>query len=174
MNNEFKYINLDGRYIFKIIGKATMKNSKILSDYIESIFKDIKTLSFEMSEIEYMDSTFLGLVAKFVVDLKTQKSQKFIILNPSKEAYTLLKQTGIDKFCDVIKKKGMPSSEREFISSNEDIDFLNIKKVEGEDLSNMKEKSKYILEMHETLMNLNEENRIAFQPVVDAMKKVID
>ena len=40
MNNEFKYINLDGRYIFKIIGKATMKNSKILSDYIESIFKD--------------------------------------------------------------------------------------------------------------------------------------
>jgi hypothetical protein len=159
MNNEFKYINLDGRYIFKIIGKATMKNSKILSDYIESIFKDIKTLSFEMSELEYMDSTFLGLVAKFVVDLKTQKSQKFIILNPSKEAYTLLKQTGIDKFCDVI---------------NEDIDFLNIKKVEGEDLSNMKEKSKYILEMHETLMNLNEENRIAFQPVVDAMKKVID
>ena len=159
MNNEFKYINLDGRYIFKIIGKATMKNSKILSDYIESIFKDIKTLSFEMSEIEYMDSTFLGLVAKFVVDLKTQKSQKFIILNPSKEAYTLLKQTGIDKFCDVI---------------NEDIDFLNIKKVEGEDLSNMKEKSKYILEMHEVLMNLNEKNKITFKPVVDAMKKVID
>ena len=38
----------------------------------------------------------------------------------------------------------------------------------------MKEKSKYILEMHEVLMNLNEKNKITFKPVVDAMKKVID
>ena len=151
MNNEFQYINLDGRYIFKIIGKATMKNAKILSDYIDNIFNDIKTLSFEMSQLEYMDSTFLGLV--------TKKSEKFVILNPSLEAQTLLKQTGIDKFCDVI---------------NEDIDLLSIKKIEGEDTSNMKEKSKYILEMHEVLMNLNEKNKITFKPVVDAMKKVID
>ena len=154
MNNEFQYINLDGRYIFKIIGKATMKNAKILSDYIDNIFNDIKTLSFEMSQLEYMDSTFLGLVAKLVVDLKTKKSEKFVILNPSLEA-----QTGIDKFCDVI---------------NEDIDLLSIKKIEGEDTSNMQEKSKYILEMHEVLMNLNEKNKITFKPVVDAMKKVID
>lgn len=159
MNNEFQYINLDGRYIFKIIGKATMKNAKILSDYIDNIFNDIKTLSFEMSQLEYMDSTFLGLVAKLVVDLKTKKFEKFVILNPSLEAQTLLKQTGIDKFCDVI---------------NEDIDLLSIKKIEGEDTSNMKEKSKYILEMHEVLMNLNEKNKITFKPVVDAMKKVID
>ena len=112
-----------------------------------------------MSQLEYMDSTFLGIVAKLVVDLKTKKSEKFVILNPSLEAQTLLKQTGIDKFCDVI---------------NEDIDLLSIKKIEGEDTSNMQEKSKYILEMHEVLMNLNEKNKITFKPVVDAMKKVID
>ena len=36
--DDFLYVNIEGRYIFKILGKATMKNSKNLSDFIDLNF----------------------------------------------------------------------------------------------------------------------------------------
>lgn len=155
----FLFTEINKEYIFKICGKATMKNSKIFSDFVDEKMKDAEGISFEMSETTYMDSTFLGLVAKYAIDIKMSKGKSLVILNPSEEAYMFLKQTGIVKFVEVITK--------------EDID-INAKEISGTDFSNMNEKSKYILEMHEVLMGLNEENEKVFKPVVDAMKKVIE
>ncbi|CAM3440604.1 STAS domain-containing protein [Pseudostreptobacillus hongkongensis] len=157
--DDFLYVNIEGRYIFKILGKATMKNSKNLSDFIDLNFDEIVDLSFEMSETIYMDSTFLGMIAKIAIELKTKKNKKLVVLNPSQEAKGFLKQTGITKFIDIINEEEIKSESLEAIS------------LETND--NMNDKSRYILEMHEVLMNLNDENKKVFQSVVDAMKKVV-
>lgn len=156
--DNFLYLEKDGEYIIKIDGRATMKNAKILSDFIDEKFNDMVGLSFEMSDLSYMDSTFLGLIAKYAVDFKVNKNKNLLVINPSLEAKEFLKQTGIDKFIDIILK--------------EDIEEIN-NKVSGKDFDNMNNKAKYILEMHEVLMNLNEENKNIFQPVVEQMRKVI-
>ena len=157
--DDFLYVNIEGRYIFKILGKATMKNSKNLSDFIDLNFDEIVDLSFEMSETIYMDSTFLGMIAKIAIELKTKKNKKLVVLNPSQEAKGFLKQTGITKFIDIINE--------------EEIKSESLKAISLETNDNMNDKSRYILEMHEVLMNLNDENKKVFQSVVDAMKKVV-
>lgn len=157
--DDFLYVNIEGRYIFKILGKATMKNSKNLSDFIDLNFDEIIDLSFEMSETTYMDSTFLGMIAKIAIELKTKKNKKLVVLNPSQEAKGFLKQTGITKFIDIINE--------------EEIKSESLKSISLETNDNMNDKSRYILEMHEVLMNLNDENKKVFQSVVDAMKKVV-
>ncbi|WP_314011134.1 STAS domain-containing protein [Pseudostreptobacillus hongkongensis] len=157
--DDFLYVNIEGRYIFKILGKATMKNSKNLSDFIDLNFDEIIDLSFEMSETTYMDSTFLGMIAKIAIELKTKKNKKLVVLNPSQEAKGFLKQTGITKFIDIINE--------------EEIKSESLKAISLETNDNMNDKSRYILEMHEVLMNLNDENKKVFQSVVDAMKKVV-
>ncbi|CAM3087481.1 STAS domain-containing protein [Streptobacillus ratti] len=156
--DNFLYAKLNNEYIFKICGKATMKNSKIFSDFVDDKISEAEGISFDMYETTYMDSTFLGLVAKYSIDVKMNKGKNLVILNPSEEAYTFLKQTGIIKFVELITK--------------EDLN-INTSSIYGSDFSNNNEKSKYILEMHEILMKLNEENEKVFKPVVDAMKKVI-
>ena len=136
-----------------------MKNSKNLSDFIDLNFDEIIDLSFEMSETTYMDSTFLGMIAKIAIELKTKKNKKLVVLNPSQEAKGFLKQTGITKFIDIINE--------------EEIKSESLKSISLETNDNMNDKSRYILEMHEVLMNLNDENKKVFQSVVDAMKKVV-
>ena len=157
--DDFLYVNIEGRYIFKILGKATMKNSKNLSDFIDLNFDEIIDLSFEMSETTYMDSTFLGMIAKIAIELKTKKNKKLVVLNPSQEAKGFLKQTGITKFIDIINE--------------EEIKSESLKAISLETNDNMNDKSRYILEMHEVLINLNDENKKVFKSVVDAMKKVV-
>ena len=112
-----------------------------------------------MSETTYMDSTFLGMIAKIAIELKTKKNKKLVVLNPSQEAKGFLKQTGITKFIDIINE--------------EEIKSESLKAISLETNDNMNDKSRYILEMHEVLMNLNDENKKVFQSVVDAMKKVV-
>lgn len=160
MNDEFLYYNKKNEYIVKILGKATMKNVKTLSEFVDKLLSENSNISLEMSEVAYMDSTFLGLIAKLAISIKTKFQIKLKIINPNDIALNYLKQTGILKFVEVIKK--------------EDILGIDLKGIEKSTFENNNEKSKYILEMHEVLMDLNEENKIEFKAVVDAMKKVIE
>lgn len=153
----YLYTQLNDEYIFKINDKATMKNFKIFSDFVNEIFETAKGISFEMSNLTYMDSTFLGLVAKYAIELKSKKNKVLNIINPSNEAKSLLKQTGILKFVEIIN-----------------LDKISdYNEISGKDFDDKDIKSKYILEMHEILLNLNEENKKVFTPVVEAMRKAV-
>ena len=71
MEDRFLYSELEDVIFIKIEGNATMKNSKTLSDLLEKIFSgDKKNLVFEMSNCNYLDSTFLGLIAKCALEIK--------------------------------------------------------------------------------------------------------
>ena len=60
MEDRFLYSEADDTIFIKIEGNATMKNSKTLSDLLAKIFKgEKKNLVFEMSDCNYLDSTFL-------------------------------------------------------------------------------------------------------------------
>lgn len=136
--------------IIKIKGRATMK----ISQDVERLLMDnIKTPIIDFSEVEYLDSTFLGLIAKYTMIYKQKNNEFLTILKPDEKVLQLLRQTGILNFVVIIDKTIL----------------INAKPIEISELdSNI---SDHILELHEILMNLNEDNKKVFGPVVEQMKK---
>lgn len=88
---------------------------------------------------------------------KNDFNEYLSILNPTNEVLTALKQTGILNFVVIL---------------NEDI-IVNGTKIEKKDFksSNI---AKHILEMHEILSDLNEENKKVFSDVVNKMREVVE
>ena len=110
MEDRFLYSELEDTIFIMIEGNATMKNSKTLSDLLKQIFDgEKKNLVFEMSKCNYLDSTFLGLIAKCALEIKKKWSSTL-----------------------------------------------------------------YILEMHKTLVDLNDKNKETFKNVVDMIEKDLE
>ena len=151
--NDILYATLEKYNIVKVCTSATMRNSEQVSELLE---KDKITI-LDLSETTYIDSTFLGLIAKYTMKFKNDFNEYLSILNPTNEVLTALKQTGILNFVVIL---------------NEDI-IVNGTKIEKRDFksSNI---AKHILEMHEILSNLNEENKKVFSDVVNKMREVVE
>ena len=157
MEDRFLYSEADDTIFIKIEGNATMKNSKTLSDLLVKIFNgEKKNLVFEMSDCNYLDSTFLGLIAKCALEIKKTWNSTLYIMNASNMVLSGLKQTGIDKFVEKIEDSSLQ---------------LKTSELENQDFSDRKEKTLHILEMHKTLMELNEKNKETFQNVVNMIEK---
>lgn len=151
--NDILYATLEKYNIVKVCTSATMRNSEQVSELLE---KDKITI-LDLSETTYIDSTFLGLIAKYTMKFKNDFNEYLSILNPTNEVLTALKQTGILNFVVIL---------------NENI-IVNGTKIEKKDFksSNI---AKHILEMHEILSNLNEENKKVFSDVVNKMREVVE
>ena len=151
--NNILYATLEKYNIVKVCTSATMRNSEQVSELLE---KDKITI-LDLSETTYIDSTFLGLIAKYTMKFKNDFNEYLSILNPTNEVLTALKQTGILNFVVIL---------------NEDI-IVNGTKIEKKDFksSNI---AKHILEMHEILSDLNEENKKVFSDVVNKMREVVE
>jgi len=151
--NDILYATLEKYNIVKVCTNATMRNSEQVSELLE---KDKITI-LDLSETTYIDSTFLGLIAKYTMKFKNDFNEYLSILNPTNEVLTALKQTGILNFIVIL---------------NEDI-IVNGTKIEKKDFksSNI---AKHILEMHEILSDLNEDNKKVFSDVVNKMREVVE
>ena len=151
--NDILYATLEKYNIVKVCTSATMRNSEQVSELLE---KDKITI-LDLSETTYIDSTFLGLIAKYTMKFKNDFNEYLSILNPTNEVLTALKQTGILNFVVIL---------------NEDI-IVNGTKIEKKDFksSNI---AKHILEMHEILSDLNEDNKKVFSDVVNKMREVVE
>lgn len=151
--NNILYATLEKYNIVKVCTSATMRNSEQVSELLE---KDKITI-LDLSETTYIDSTFLGLIAKYTMKFKNDFNEYLSILNPTNEVLTALKQTGILNFVVIL---------------NEDI-IVNGTKIEKKDFksSNI---AKHILEMHEILSDLNEDNKKVFSDVVNKMREVVE
>ena len=151
--NDILYATLEKYNIVQVCTSATMRNSEQVSELLE---KDKITI-LDLSETTYIDSTFLGLIAKYTMKFKNDFNEYLSILNPTNEVLTALKQTGILNFVVIL---------------NEDI-IVNGTKIEKKDFksSNI---AKHILEMHEILSDLNEDNKKVFSDVVNKMREVVE
>ena len=160
MEDRFLYGKADNTIFIKIEGNATMKNSKTLSDVLEDIFDGDKiNIVLEMSKCNYLDSTFLGLIAKTALETKKRWNSPLYVMNASNMVLNGLKQTGIDKFIEIVE------------DSKLDLETTELGK---KDFNDKEEKTHHILEMHKTLMDLNEKNQETFKNVVELIERSLD
>jgi anti-anti-sigma factor len=160
-----------GRYLFAKENKTlffklegTLKYTESLSfdAFIDSLIQkqDFDEAVFDLTEVIYLDSTNLGIIAKIGEYLLERYGKRTTLISTNEDVNEVLRSVGFDEVFILIDDP----SERirkvdEIPNKAEDTD---------KDTGNM------ILEAHKNLIRINEKNRETFQDIVDLMEKELD
>lgn len=153
----------DSDLYFKPLGHITANVCFPLRDMvfkrITEITKDF-SIFIDLSETDYMDSTFLGLLAGIEKRLfKTHHTHAYI-LNPNSVCLKLLSGMGLDKFL-IIKNEALPET-------------LTFKIFDDDICISELEKSKIVLSSHKELSSLSEENKKKFRVLEQVLEEQIN
>lgn len=143
--------------ILKFIGDVRVLMSSTLDNYFNSLYNRaiLDRMMVDMTETQGIDSTALGLLAKMSIQLRNRFNVRPTIISTNPDITRILKSMSIDLICEII----------ETVDKQETcFDELNPLQ-ETEDSVRQK-----VIEAHQTLMNLSEDNRAEFQDLVSALK----
>jgi anti-anti-sigma factor len=147
-----------GVYVIKMLGDVRLTLCVSFDQYIETLFgeNDFCTILFDLSEVDGLDSTTLGLIAKIAVKSENIKNIQPMIICSSPGIIKLLTSMGIDSVCQIIDSP--PSN----YCPSQTFSGLSVCDDEGV----VKEK---VLEAHCILMELNESNHETFKDLVQTL-----
>ncbi|MBN2738653.1 MAG: STAS domain-containing protein [Spirochaetales bacterium] len=156
MQNEIYYIEKDNQLFIKASGHIT---ANICFGLRQKVFSRIEhqpmvtAIYADLSECEYMDSTFMGLLIGFNKKLLSQLHKKLCVIHPSKESQEHLTDLGLDKILGYC---------------NTEVDF-----PDKMDLISQKDSlpPEFVLKAHEDLIEISEENKSRFKLVKDILAK---
>ena len=146
-----------GIYIVKFIGDVRLNLCTTLDQYTDQMFadKDFKTVIIDLTETKCIDSTSLGQLAKISILYKEMYGQLPTIVSIQEDVNRILMSMGFDKVFYIVK---------ELVARVEYMEELPLKSV-GE--TEMKQR---VLEAHKLLMDMNQNNRDAFQDLVQSLE----
>lgn len=134
----------------------------ICSDLRNKVFKRMEEdptpagISVDLSQCEYMDSTFMGLLVGFNKLLMEKQGHSIEILNPRPECLELLKGLGVLPLFKVTNEKCILPDDMDLVSQAE------------------KAPAAMLLKAHEDLIDLSEENKSKFSALRSILKKNIE
>jgi len=149
-------------FIVKVIGRGTMEYCPELFEFLSNkIEKDkIENIYFELSSTTYLDSSFIGVIVSIQKKIKKFHNTDIIILNPSEKVKEIFNTMGLIDILPI-----QENDEFRNIELNQEIQ----KKLE----KNYKD-IKLLLESHQNLMEINDENRKRFVLVEEMLKKELE
>ena len=144
------------RYI-KLTGRVTFSASSRFDTFIEQqADADVTDVVIDLNETEYVDSTILGLLAKVARHLIARRHCKPTILCGVEDINAVLDSMGFDA-AFVIEHRTDEAGHT----------YEELPAVESGDAP----QSGTLLQAHETLAELNDQNRETFQGTIDALKQ---
>lgn len=152
--------NVNNVPILKFVGDVRVLMSGALDNYFSSLYGKpvLDRMIVDMTETEGIDSTALGLIAKMAIQLKNRFNVSPIIISTNPDITRILKSMSFDLICDIVDepvvKKADPDNFDELAQQNDSEDAVRQK----------------VIEAHQTLMALSENNRVEFQDLVSALK----
>lgn len=155
---------IDGDKIFiRVTGRGSFKVSATLKQFIAEMItkKSISVIVLDMAECIGMDSTFMGVLAGLAGRLK-QSGQTLELINLSDKNEQLLATLGVDKVIAHYSHghgHELPSVPAESLPTTS---------------ATKKDLAETALLAHETLVELNEENRPRFKRVIEYLKVDVD
>jgi len=115
----------------------------------------VRSVVLDLSECEYMDSTFLGLIVGLAKKLKSASDRRLVLAAVSEICIGLLRTIGVLKLVDIADlEPGFPSS----------LDRV------GRGATTT---AQFLLDTHEELSSLSEENRAKFSALSSILKDSI-
>jgi len=163
-NNDDLQAAIVGNKIFiRVAGRGSFKVSATLKQFIAEITskQTLSTVVLDLSECIGMDSTFMGVLAGLSGRMK-QNGQTLELINLSEKNAHLLSTLGVDKVIAHYSHShghDLPAEPTQSLPTAE---------------ATKKDLAETSLQAHETLVELNEENRPRFKRVIEYLKVDVD
>ncbi len=149
-----------GVHFLKLGGELRHNNAAPLEQLIEGWFSaapvTVKAVVIDLNELQFMDSTVIGLLAVIVRELAERELPRATLFSTQPEINQLLHSLCLDEVVTLVEAGSAAGS------------TLSATAV-GDQPGQVSASS--ILRAHEQLIELNEANRAAFQPVVDLLRQ---
>ena len=153
------YYHKDGDNLFvRMQGKMKYTSSVGFDKFVaEFSSQDLDSVLVDLQNVEYIDSTNLGLIAKMAEYLDSRNKQPLTILSTNQDINEVLSSLGFDQVCTIIS------------TSPGDIDYDAIPVKTGTE----RDLLKMMVDAHRRLISLSEDNAAIFKDVVELMEKDI-
>jgi anti-anti-sigma factor len=147
----------NGAYVIRMLGDVRLTLCTSIDEYFQKMFEDpdFTSVWVDLCEVEGIDSTTLGLLAKLAIKVKERYGFQPAIFSCEPGINRLLKSMGFQRLFEL----------REESCANPD-EVSEIPRVSGDE-SEVKEK---VIEAHRVLMGLSEENRDRFQDLMAVLE----
>jgi anti-anti-sigma regulatory factor len=155
-NSDLLIAHNKGAYTIIVEGRANFDYGLPLRNFAKNLDSNFTSITIDLKACIGMDSTFMGIMA--MIGLKAKKNNVTVeILNADKNNRYLLEGLGLDKLftfassdsCEVCKEEITPEKKS----------------------GSMLKKAETVVEAHQTLMQIDEENIPKFEKVVEFAKK---
>jgi anti-anti-sigma factor len=162
MNAEILIGTIDSDVYIKASGNVTANLSFPLREHL---LKKISSMQvrfstyIDLSGVEYMDSTFMGLLVGIEREVSRKFKDHLFIINPSENAMKCLKSMRLNNFLTIQEKE--ISSGATFSAFDENVQMDEM------------EKSKIVLNAHKNLSSVSKENQEEFQMLQDMLENEI-
>lgn len=136
---------------------ALHKFSSMMDAFLAKLFaeRDFDRVFVDLSEAASIDSTNLGLLVKLALFTEREFGNVPVIYSTNPWVTEILHQTGLNLVFEIIEAPLPPLSHAPLPESAE---------------GNITEARRVVLEAHQALMELNEQNRAAFREVVETLE----
>ena len=149
---------LDDIPVLKFEGDVRVLMSSTLESYFNSLYEhdSLDAMLIDLSDTRGIDSTTLGLLAKMAIKLKKMFNVRPTIVSTNANITRILQSMNFGAVTDIVNEPLADSAEFGELKQSVDSEARIRQRV---------------IEAHQTLMELSEENRLQFQDLVNALKK---
>ncbi len=157
----------DSQYLFaesgnecflKITGSVNYTTCLGFKKFTEQLLQRSKLnkISINLCEAKSIDSTNLGVIAKYANYMITHCGSKAIIYSTNPNITSILNGSGFGQVFEIVDEIRQP--------------LPGLYPIPGSEFESKKEIGDTLIESHTTLMNLNEENREKYSNIVEALR----
>ncbi|UER67939.1 STAS domain-containing protein [Borrelia sp. BU AG58] len=153
------YLFKDASVFIRLVDRFTALHGVNFKTFVESILLNnsrIRAVCLDLSETQYLDSTFMGTLVH-VKNMCSGFKKTFKVINPSEKVFENLKSLGLEKILKIENREETfkKSEMRGFFCYNEQKHKI----------------FKSVLESHILLSSINKENKKEFCKLIKRLKK---
>ncbi len=150
--------NHEGVYVLRFEGDVRLTVSGTFDRYLEAMFADPRFVSVlvDLSAAVAIDSTSLGVLAKLSIAVQEKYQQLPMLVCKAQDILRILHNMGFEDVFNIVRDAQELRQQLAELPLANDLDE--------------EEMRLRVIEAHETLMGLNEQNAVTFRSLVEALQ----
>jgi anti-sigma B factor antagonist len=154
-------VTVDDAYaLARVLGRGSYKVSRSLKDFASRVMDSGNAVFLvDLQHCVGMDSTFMGVLAGLSQRQQKENGRKIILTGVSEKLVNLMKTLGLSQLVEI--QEDPPETETQ--------DLTELKRVKETPLDS----ANTMLEAHEKLVEIDEDNRLRFQDVLEYLREDI-
>lgn len=147
-----------GVYVLMFHGDVRLTLCTAVDSFLNHMFEDVgfRSVVVDLRDTESIDSTSLGLLAKLSIQAWERFGYRPTLVSPRPDITRILRTMGLDEVFNLVEEP---------LEHNEQLAELACRTATQEEVRER------VIEAHRILMDMNEDNRAAFQDLVTTLEE---